>query len=271
METNTTGCTTTKTVKINIIDRPIARMGNGPNKACAGTPINFKDSSLNATSWLWVFQDGDSSTNQNPQHTYAKAGVYTFCLYVKGSIAGCDDAVCRSIMISPAAKSNWTVVPIGHKGYQFHALDSSNAPGSYNWNFGDGKSGVGYSPRHTYSADGSYTVNLSVTTSAGCSSLRDSTIVVNSTGITEAGGIQALEVYPNPFSGNCTIRFESSRSANAIISLHDLMGREIWTRTSSIQNGINDIPVNGAGTAGVYYLKVELDGNTVLRKIVELK
>jgi len=41
-------------------------------------PVQFTDTSYNATSWYWMFGTGEgTSTDQNPEHTYLFAGVYT--------------------------------------------------------------------------------------------------------------------------------------------------------------------------------------------------
>lgn len=52
----------------------------------------------------------------------------------------------------------------------FDASDSSDVEGpiqSYTWNFGDGNTGTGRTPTHTYEAGGTYTVELVVTDSEG--------------------------------------------------------------------------------------------------------
>ena len=44
-------------------------------------PIRFTDTSQNLpTSWLWNFGDGNTSTLQNPSHTYAATGTYSITL-----------------------------------------------------------------------------------------------------------------------------------------------------------------------------------------------
>jgi photosystem II stability/assembly factor-like uncharacterized protein len=41
---------------------------------------SFSNTSLNGLSWLWEFGDGQTSTEKNPQHTYAGPGCYEVCL-----------------------------------------------------------------------------------------------------------------------------------------------------------------------------------------------
>lgn len=47
-----------------------------------GGVVNFTDNSVGATSWLWNFGDGNTSTAQNPMHTYASPGNYTVTLTI---------------------------------------------------------------------------------------------------------------------------------------------------------------------------------------------
>lgn len=46
--------------------------------------VTFANQSVNATSYVWNFGDGNTSTDQQPSHTYANAGSYTVSLTAIG-------------------------------------------------------------------------------------------------------------------------------------------------------------------------------------------
>ncbi|HNW97164.1 MAG TPA: PKD domain-containing protein [Bacteroidales bacterium] len=55
--------------------------------ACVSSQISFSDQSYKATSWLWDFGDGSTSTLQNPTHTYSASGNYTVTLKINNNSA----------------------------------------------------------------------------------------------------------------------------------------------------------------------------------------
>ncbi len=57
----------------------------------ANPVVTFTDQSQGATSWLWNFGDGSTSTSQNPDHTFLFPGTYRVTLFATGS-TGCGDA-----------------------------------------------------------------------------------------------------------------------------------------------------------------------------------
>ena len=52
--------------------------------AATVTTVDFTDLSIGATAWSWDFGDGNTSTVQNPSHTYSQTGTYTVTLTVNG-------------------------------------------------------------------------------------------------------------------------------------------------------------------------------------------
>ncbi len=59
---------------------PVTNFYADNTESCSGT-IQFFDNSVNGpTSWLWDFGDGNTSTLQNPAHTYSGNGLYSVSL-----------------------------------------------------------------------------------------------------------------------------------------------------------------------------------------------
>ena len=55
------------------------------NNGCEGPcEMIFNNQSTGATSYLWDFGDGNTSTAENPSHTYQDAGTYTVRLQAIG-------------------------------------------------------------------------------------------------------------------------------------------------------------------------------------------
>jgi len=88
---------------------PAAAFSVDPSSGTAPLTVQFSDSSASGsspiTTWQWVFGDGDSSTEQNPSHTYRRAGVYAALLTVVTDV-GSDTTSAPSIAVSNAADSN---------------------------------------------------------------------------------------------------------------------------------------------------------------------
>lgn len=77
---------TTKTETITIVEPPVANF----SVSATGLTANFIDTSTKSpTSWTWVFGDSAANSNtsslQNPTHTYSSPGTYTVTLFAANS------------------------------------------------------------------------------------------------------------------------------------------------------------------------------------------
>jgi hypothetical protein len=61
--------------------------------------LTCNNTSLNSSSWLWDFADGNNSALQNPIHTYTSNGTYKVCL-TANDVGGCNDSTCHNININ---------------------------------------------------------------------------------------------------------------------------------------------------------------------------
>lgn len=91
--TDSLGCAfkITSTDSIVVTQTPTASYESETNNPFTNEAVQFSDKSTNATSWLWDFGDGTTSTEQNPQHTYTTPGEYFGRLIVSFGI--CKDTI----------------------------------------------------------------------------------------------------------------------------------------------------------------------------------
>lgn len=120
----------------------------------------------------WNFGDGDMGDGINPNHTYDQPGNYLVCLIITDS-EGCVSDVCHEVTVEAVssecnAEFNWEQLS-NTLQIHFHSTSSSQYDiVSYQWNFGDGHSGDGSNPYHTYDEPGTYLVCLIITDAEGC-------------------------------------------------------------------------------------------------------
>ena len=88
---------TSKLVSIVVYLQPIARFTFSPLNPNIGNEIIFEDLSIDATSWLWNFGDGNFSSIQNPTHVYNSINNFNVSLRVSNNL--CSDSTFRRIII----------------------------------------------------------------------------------------------------------------------------------------------------------------------------
>ncbi|MDD3137163.1 MAG: PKD domain-containing protein, partial [Methanoregula sp.] len=134
--------------------------------------IRFADTSSGTpATWAWDFGDGNTSTVQNPVHTYTAEGTYTVSLTTTNGFGSDTETKPDYIIASPtvAPVSAFSATPMSGKAplaVQFND-SSANYPTSWAWDFGDGVSSSEKNPSHTYIVAGTYTVSLTVSNPAG--------------------------------------------------------------------------------------------------------
>jgi PKD repeat protein len=153
---------------------PTADIG-GAYSGAEGVPISFdgsqsSDPDGDLLTFSWDFGDGNTDTGAAPSHTYTSAGDYTVSLTVDDGNGGSDTASAQVEVT--AAPNNPPTADIGgpYSGAEgvpisFDGSQSSDPDGdflTFSWDFGDGNTGTGAAPSHTYTSAGDYTVSLTV-------------------------------------------------------------------------------------------------------------
>ena len=161
---------------------------------CLGSSITFSDISTSSpTSWTWDFGDGNSSTLQNPTHTYSSAGTYNVSLTISdGTIT---DTETKTAFIAVGSTVN--------------TLENITACDNYSWN------------GTTYSISGNYIDTLQ--TSIGCDSIVTLVLTINN-GTSSQENITACNNYSwngttYSQSGTYTNTLQTTNGCDSIITL----------------------------------------------------
>ncbi|MFN5224786.1 MAG: PKD domain-containing protein [Bacteroidota bacterium] len=170
--TDSSGCTDTLTQTDAVqITGTYSHFTSTDPTGCAPWTVAFSDSSVNASTWLWDFGDGNSSSDPNPVHTYTQPGVYAVILITYDS-SGCSSAyqLPDSIRVSEIPEALFTVSGTsGCAPYLVTFSNQSTGAVSYDWDFGDGSHSNSVNTSHSYASSGTYWVTLIANSLNGCS------------------------------------------------------------------------------------------------------
>ncbi|GEO09137.1 hypothetical protein SAE01_16330 [Segetibacter aerophilus] len=175
--TNTNGCTTTlvKDNLVKFIPLKIASINNLGVKGCMPvivSPVASMKENVSASSYLWNFGDGSTSTSATPTHTYTTAGVFDVTLIVSAG-GGCSDTLVYKEAVKAGNKPQTkftadprdvcAVLPVS-----FTDMTPKGTVEEWKWFFGDGATSGAQNPIHNYNDTGYFNVKL-VATNFGCS------------------------------------------------------------------------------------------------------
>lgn len=179
-------CTDTFSRTISVKTGPNASFAMSPAIPCSKADTIFftNTSTGGVVASYWNFGDGDTSTAMNPKHVYTFNRVYVVSLTVTDTL-GCKTTI---IVSKPIYKVVVDITKQADSGYCLPATIKFNTSlyGIYDsvgaipfnipatitniiWDFGDGSpTTTSFSPTHTYTNQGTYTVSISGVTSNGC-------------------------------------------------------------------------------------------------------
>lgn len=213
--------------------------GGGCTAPCAVTLTN---QSQNATTYQWDFGDGQTSTEQNPQHTYTQGKTYTIKLTATGP--GGSSMLTKDVSIQappPVADFTFTGGDCISPCEVVFTNKSTNAE-SYKWDFGDGGTSTEASPRHQYTKGGTFQVILTATGN-GKTTTKTQAVIIKITFPTK--------VWDKTLGGN------STDLISAVINCQD--GGFLLAGTS-LSNASGDKTQNSKGDYDYWVVKVNSNG-----------
>lgn len=250
---------------------------------------NLSNVTSTTTTFYWDFGDGNTSTLQNPAHTYSNGGAYLVKHKIMDSGISCSDSTMQSVTISGVpcvANSNFSMVPTATAqvwdvipSYPWNISAAS-------WSWGDGSTSNTLYTSHQYSVAGMYNICLSVTVScANTSSTCTSYSVYRGTqqaqvlevhvvapelisGLSLVGDKESASwnIVPNPNAGEFVLNFNTLKSEQMHVVVSDLTGRmvhEQWILSDSKQSlHTANLP------SGMYLVTVEGSNQRTTKRMV---
>jgi PKD repeat protein len=161
-----------------------------PNAAftptCAAGSCRFSDGSADPdgtiSAWRWELGDGSTSTERNPSHAYGAEGTYTVRLTVTDD-RGAQGSASKVVTVGqptnapPTASLTWSCTGL-ECSFSDASSDGDGSVTAWEWDFGDGGSADVEDPSHTYAAEGTYTVALTVTDDDGATASTSKQVAV---------------------------------------------------------------------------------------------
>lgn len=179
------GCADTSTASITVAPGVEAGFTHNGQPGCAPMDVGFTNTSTGAGSYLWDFGDGTTSTAVNPQHTYVNnsffLSIHTITL-TAFSPAGCQASATQQVMVYPTPDFTFVAQPDSGCSPLTVTFPSVVGAVSYNWDFGDGSTGTGPSPTHTYlnttTNDQAFGITLVGSNAFGCVDTASASVTV---------------------------------------------------------------------------------------------
>ena len=176
--TSSNGCQNSVTKTVNVYPIPAANFVS--QAVCQGENSIFQNNSYpndGSLNYFWDFGDGNTSTDENPTHTYANANIFNVAL-IATSTFGCSDTLFQNVTVYSKP-----LVDIGDTIYHCdnsYLLDAQNSGMDFLWSTNAQTQTI------TVFNDGNYSVT--VTNSNGCSTTDSVQIYLNTPTTINLGG-----------------------------------------------------------------------------------
>lgn len=153
-----------------------------------GLTVQFTDASTDndgsIASRSWNFGGQGSSTEANPSFTFSASGTYNVTLTVTDNDGGTGTetkpvTVSETVTNQPPVADFFIVTNGLTATFDDNSTDPDGTITAWSWAYGDGGTSSAQNPTHTYAADGTYSVTLTVTDDGGATNSKTESVTVS--------------------------------------------------------------------------------------------
>ena len=197
--------TVTTVLNVGDVNAPPEADAGPDRNAAPGESINFDAGGTlddgEIVAYRWDFGDGEFAFTETTTHGWADTGTYTVTLTVEDDDGLLDDDTAEVVVNTPpvAVVTVLTTEPMAEEAVGFSAVDSYDPDGgalvAWEWEFGDGGTGTGVTPSHTFATEGDYTVRLTVRDAVGATGSVDQVVSIGAAGSGTIDGVWSIRAY----------------------------------------------------------------------------
>lgn len=227
-------CSDTAMIPVIVHPKAQSTISSNYQEGCSPLTTQFTVSSQNASYYIWDFDDGSQGLQQNPNHTFNKAGNY-YCSLISNNFYNCPDTTVTLIKTYPKPQSSFTLpsAPMCKTPLLLSMTNTSSGAAAYSWDFGNNTTSIQKNPSTTYNTDGNYSISLLAVSSFGCKDTSYQTIKILPnpkanfyTDKKQACALNALEFHNTSTNANSYLwHFGDGKSSQVTSPLHAYDGK----------------------------------------------
>jgi len=198
---------------------PVAEFEADIYEGCVPLTISFYNNSIYGEEYYWDFDDGGTSTEFEPEHTFEKDGLYQVRLTASGE--GGQDFTFREVVAYVLPEVDFKVEPdlVMLPDQPAKVFNFSKYGTSYLWDFGDGTTSNEEEIEHYYTELGVYDVSLTVWSEHNCEA---SKLIPEAVTVIGKGEVKFPNVFAPNLSGSTGGRYDPTDKSNQIFfPVHD--------------------------------------------------
>lgn len=208
-------------------------------------------------------------------HSYSQSGVYVDTLTNR---TGCDSIRALHLTVLPNTTPTASIT-VSHGSvsggmqtdtFTVHYTDCSNP--SYTWLLNNVQLSL-HNPVVviSYATGSSDSVSCQISCSNQCSTVGTATSnSIIRTSIAEISSIGDVKIYPNPTTGSFSIDINALTSGDAKITITDLLGQIVTTRSVMLLAGYNkeEFTLGESAVTGVYMVELNTEGGSLFYRLI---
>lgn len=238
-------------------------------QGCAPLAVSFDNKTVFASSYLWTFGNGDTSTRSEPNYTYITQGNYTVQLVAYDSLGIPADSLSIGITVYNSPKASFKVVRSDSNTFTF---TSTSADAQYvTWKFGTAGSTVEQAPTVQFTGTGQVEVQM-IAYNGQCTDTATTVLDLFPLGLTKEQAI-ASQIFPNPFTNELVLSFNLIENTELTVSMFDMLGKCVVKIPAKMYaKGKTELKLDtevASFTEGIYFIELRSADSISNNKVIK--